>query len=359
MNKRSIDTKKILIVSSSLQIGGIESASSSLANYFSEENFDVYFFCIFKHSQFFHLNKEITLIEPNSAKFQRLNIFTAPIRIRKAVLKIKPDTVLVFNKFYGAITLLGLWGLSTPVYISERASPYYKFPKAIEYFINWIYKLFRPAGIIAQTSFAAEIQKKYYKKGIPIKVIPNILRDIQPENQKRENTILAVGRLNDPLKGFDRLVEAFTFINNTDWKLLFVGNNAKSSGLKELIIALGLEDRVEFKEQVQNINQIYAEAGIFVITSRSEGFPNALIEAMAFGLPCISYDFVAGPSEIIENGVNGILIEDGNSQKLAQAIDYLIDNPDIRNKYGEAAKSIRYRLGKNILVPEYLNFILK
>lgn len=350
--------RKILIITSSLQLGGIERVSTSLANAFSEAGYVVSFLTIFRHKKFFSLKEEIFCIEPGVGIPQRLNILTAPVRIRRSVKKFNPDTILVFNKFYGALTLLGLMFCKVPVYITERASPHYRFPLPIHVFNKIIFSLFSPDGIIAQTNYAATFQREYYKNGVPVKVINNPLSEIKSYNLPRKKVVIAVGRLNDRLKGFDLLIEAFSIIKNQDWQLQFAGNKIEESGLKVLVKEKNLDDRVIFLGQVTDIDKLYSEAGIFVLPSRSEGFPNALVEAMACGAPCISFKCKAGPEEIITHNENGLLVEADDVKALAEAIDFLIENPLERNRIGENAKKVRNRFDKDVIAMKYLDFIL-
>jgi hypothetical protein len=167
--------QKIAIISASLQLGGIEKASSTLANTLSELGYEVSFLCVFKHKPFFSLNPQVSFFQPIGAQ-NRKNLYHSPWRIRKQLKRINPDVVVVYNKFYGALTLLGALGLGKKVFVSERASPDYQFPKPIEWFMNLMYALQKPTGVIAQTNYAKEKQQKYYGSNVPIEVIPNIIQ---------------------------------------------------------------------------------------------------------------------------------------------------------------------------------------
>lgn len=354
-----LSQKHICIIGPSLKMGGIERASCNLANSLDDLNCKVSYIAIFKQTKFFSLNKTISFIEPGSFNEKNLSIFKTIFWLRKMVKKSNPDAVIVFNKFYSAIALLSLSSLKAlPIFISERSSPFFKWESKIDLFNKLIFYLIPPSGVIAQTNIAAKFQAHSHKKGMKIEVIPNALREIEsfPKNIKN-NYVLAVGRFNDPNKGFDRLISAFAGVQRKDWVLVFAGGNEDGEYLKNQAISLGIIDRVLFLGKIKNIDEVYSKAKIFVMPSRSEGFPNALCEAMAAGLACISFDFVAGPSDIIENHVNGILVENGNIEALTEAIENLIEDEPKRVKLGNNAIKIKEKLKKEVIGKQILKFI--
>lgn len=349
--------KKVFFIAPALSMGGMERASANTANGLNEAGCEVVFLTLFKKEHFFQLNQGITIIEPDAFNKQSLSFYKSIKWIRSEVKKHNPDKVLVFNKLYGAITALALIGTKYDYYLSERSSPLFiwKFPFN---FINKIaYTLNPPKGVIAQTNIAAEYQRKYFKKTEVI-VIPNSVRKVQlfPEI-KREKVILAVGRLNDHLKGFDLLIESFAKLKNQDWELHIAGGDEEGEALKEQAERLGVINRIKFLGKVKDIDLEYAKAGIYVIPSRSEGFPNALAEAMAAGCCCIAFDFVAGPRDIIVDGISGLIIENGNTTEMAKAIDYLIAHPEKRIQLSKEAIKIREKLNKNIIANKIKYFL--
>jgi glycosyltransferase involved in cell wall biosynthesis len=360
MSDQSYGLKKILIISPSLKMGGMERAACNLANIFADKGYNVYYYVIFKNKRFFKLNNNIILIEPEGEiNPQRLKILRTLFKIRKTVKITKPDTIIVFNKFYSAVTMVALAGIKVPIFISDRASPLFSWPIHIAVFNKIIFGLLKPTGAIAQTIVAAEYQAKYFSRKTKIAVIPNLLKEVKCYDIKKENIILAVGRLNDALKGFDRLIEAFSKIYAPDWKLVFAGGDEEGEQLQQQAKKLGISDRVNYLGKVGDIDRIYSEAKIFVIPSRSEGFPNALCEAMAAGLPCISFDFIAGPRELIINDYNGYIVENGNINELAKKIKYLIENEAERSRIGKNAIAIREKLNKEVITNNLLEFVIK
>jgi GalNAc-alpha-(1->4)-GalNAc-alpha-(1->3)-diNAcBac-PP-undecaprenol alpha-1,4-N-acetyl-D-galactosaminyltransferase len=351
---------KVLIVGPCLSMGGIERASVNTANELDALQCKVIYVAIFKRIPFFKLNSDVVFEEPtDGSNVQTLAIFKTILRLRRTIKHHQPDTVLAFNKFYAALTAFSLIGLSVPLFISERSSPFYKWPKKIDGINRLAFLLKKPKGVIAQTKIAASFQAEKYR-GSVVQRIPNIVRHVRLfENIEREPFILAIGRLNDPLKGFDRLLEALSK-TTTDWPLYFAGGEADTDeSIKALLVSKGLDKRVHFLGKVLAMDELLARAGMFVIPSRSEGFPNALVEAMAAGIPCISYDFVAGPQDIIENNTNAVLVPEGDIHGLEKAIDSLVLDPEKRAFLGKNAIKVReeYRAGK--IAQEIKNFILQ
>lgn len=341
-------------------MGGIERASVNIANSIASFGHNVIYIALLKQNHFFDLEKNITFFEPSDFNEKRLNLIRSLFWLRKTVRDQKPDTVLVFNYFYGAIACLALMHTYNKVFVSNRASPIYNWPKHIALFNYFVYSLIPPSGLIAQTKMAAKYNKTFFGDRTQIKVIPNALRKVQlfPEIERKKQ-ILAVGRLNDKLKGFDRLIDAFARIKNKEWILVFAGGDEEGIELKSQAKSNGVLDRIVFLGKVKDIDRVYAEAGIFVIPSRSEGFPNVLCEAMAAGLPCISFDFIAGPKDIITNDYDGILVENNNIELLAKAIDILIEDEYERLRLGKNAMKIRERLDENKIGQLFLDFIIE
>ena len=354
MNKQA---NKILIIAPCLAMGGIERASSNTANGLSELGAKVYFLSLFKKEAFFKLNEGIEIIEPQGFNKTKLSLFKSILWIRKEVKRVNPEHILVFNKFYGAITALALLGTKYPYFLSERSSPLFVWRQPMRAINKFAFSIKPPKGVIAQTNIAAEYQRKYYKKTEVI-VIPNSVREVQryPEI-KREKVILAVGRLNDYLKGFDLLIESFAKLKNQDWELHIAGGDEEGEVLKEQAERLGVINRIKFLGKVKEIDKCYAYAGIFVIPSRSEGFPNALAEAMTAGCCCIAFDFVAGPRDLISHDVNGVIIPELDIHAMARTIDQLIVDENKRDDLGKNAIAVREKLKQTVIVQKIKKFI--
>ncbi|MBK9255871.1 MAG: glycosyltransferase [Saprospiraceae bacterium] len=354
----SISLNQVVIIGPALKMGGMERASANLANALNEYGLKVTFISLFKQEKFFSLNKDIKFYEPETFNSNSLSIYKTVKWVRGLLSTFQNVHVIVFNKFYSSLVLLANIGFNNKIIISERSSPLYKWNWKMESISNSIYRFFTPAGIIAQTNIAKQYQQKFYGYKVPIAVIPNALKPIKkiPEIE-REKIILAVGRFNDELKGFDRLLNAFALIKNKEWNLVFSGGDENGHQLKEQARQLGISDRITYLGQVKDIDIVFAQSSIFVIPSRSEGFPNALCEAMAAGLACISFDFIAGPRDLIENDVNGVLIKDGDIESLAKTIDFLIENPVVRLNLGRESEKIIEKLSPKTIATKTIEFL--
>lgn len=330
---------------------------SELANYLLKKDVAVWLILMFKDEVFYKLDPGVQIIEPAFRKRSNLTyaFFLFPF-LRRKIRKIAPDAVLSFGERYNSYVLLATRGLPVPVYISDRSSPH----KNLSSFNLWMSKVLykRAAGVVAQTTKAADLLSRRLKGAQDnIRVISNPLREIQRSDPLKKNQIVALGRLVRE-KRYDRLLEVVSFLNNKSWKLIIVGDGYMRSEVENWILEYGVQDRVILAGQQKEVDPYLAESKIYVLSSDIEGYPNALCEAMAHGLACISFDCVAGPSDIIEDGLNGILIEDGYTELFARELDQLIEDEDKRKQLGEEAEKIRARHHGDRIFEQYLEFIL-
>lgn len=181
-----------------------------------------------------------------------------------------------------------------------------------------------------------------------LSVIPNFITHIPNQISACVNKqVIAVGRY-DSVKGFDLLIEAWriVFKEHPNWHLNIYGAGDNQS-YQEIANRYNLGDVIHCNKAVINIENEYLKSSIFVLSSRNEGFGLVLVEAMSCGLPVVSFDCPCGPSDIISNGEDGILVENGNVVQFAEAIGELIENHSQRKTMGQQAlkKSAQYVQG--------------
>ena len=187
-----------------------------------------------------------------------------------------------------------------------------------------------------------------------IEVIPNPLPWPLPRGEPRlepeaickadRKILLAAGRL-APQKGFDLLVAAFSPLasQHPDWDLAIVGEGPERAALEALVTSKGLRARVFLPGWAGNVADWYGRADLYVLSSRFEGFSLTLAEAMAHGLPVVSFDCETGPSEIIRHGLDGLLVPSEDVPALTGALDSLMRDSELRQRFGTAAGEARSR----------------
>lgn len=342
---------KTVIIGPNVGIGGVERASTNIANGLVQLGHEVIYLALIPEKPFFDLYSDY--IEPKGFNRTHMSLFKTLVFIRKNVKMLEPESILCYTKFYAALANLALVGTKYSIVVTERSSPLYKWPLRVELVSKFSFWLKKPKAVISQTSIASGYHQKYYGN-TQYHIIPNTVQEIKKYSDvEREKIILAVGRLHDPCKGFDLLVKAFNFILDKEWRLVFAGGTREEGKYLLDLADAPKKSKIDFLGAVKNTDLLYARAGIFVMPSRSEGFPNALAEAMCAGCCCVSFDFIAGPKDLIEDGVTGTIIPAENIKALAEAINELISNDNKREKLQNNAVQIRNMLIEDVIIDRY------
>lgn len=184
---------------------------------------------------------------------------------------------------------------------------------------------------------------------------PSPLTDIGKSNVLAKRAI-AVGHLNLE-KGFEFLIDAWAIVNkkHPDWSVDIYGDGELRCMLSNKIKTFHLESVVHLKGVTRNIQDEYLSSSLLIMTSRYEGLPMVLIEAMTCGLPLISFDCECGPRSIISNGNNGFLVEVGDVYELADKISYLIENENIRERMSQKSKELSVKYSRDIIMGQWID----
>ena len=190
-----------------------------------------------------------------------------------------------------------------------------------------------------------------------IKVIPNAAKFISDGYSNcEEKRVIAVGRL-EYQKGFDRLIEAWGLVQKTDkysdWHLDIFGQGEWHDMLQQMIEEKKIANTAHINAPTSQIGKEYAKSSMLVMSSHYEGFPMVMIEAMACGLPVVTFDYKCGPRDIIDHESNGLLVKDGDIAGLAEALMRLMDDEDLRQKMGENAKLVVERYAEDRVMGEW------
>ncbi len=191
-----------------------------------------------------------------------------------------------------------------------------------------------------------------------IEVIPNAAMHVSESYSDVTNKrVIAVGRL-DYQKGFDRLIEAWELIQRTgkfaDWRLDIFGQGEWREMLQQMIDEKGLQDTVQIHRPTKQIGEEYVKSSLLVMSSHYEGFPMVMIEAMACGLPVVSFDYKCGPKDIIQHGINGLLVPDGNVKALAHAMMEVMTDESYRKMLSRNAKKVVNTYSEETVMKQWL-----
>lgn len=202
-------------------------------------------------------------------------------------------------------------------------------------------------------------EDKDYWGDLPnIMVIPNAALAIPTKkNDLSAKRVIAVGRL-DHQKAFDRLIKAWSLIplsSRSGWRLDIFGQGEWEDMLRNLILELGLSDSVRMNRPTQSIFEEYSSSSFLAMTSHYEGFPMVMIEAMACGLPVVTFDYPCGPKDIISDGVDGIIVKDGDLRAFADAMAKLMGDKDLLESLSSAAPGVVDRYSETRVMEQWEN----
>ena len=334
--------KKILFVIPSLVGGGAERVMTTLANGLSSK-YDVEILTLTNTDSFYQLNSNVkvsglgcSVVKKNALTKLATKIgsaFKGFTGIRKAIKEKKPDVVIGFLESVSEpLILLKMFGkVKCKLIVSERCDPNER-----NAFHRWFEKnLFAKADtIVCQGKKASEFFKEKDRSKTTIIPNPICATAIPPLHEgERTKRIVGVGRL-AAQKNFELLINAFAKLDEkySDYKLEIYGAGPSESKLNELIKSLNLQDRAFLMGAKKNVMFEIADASLYVMSSDFEGFPNALVEAMATGLPVISTNFPTGVAEEIVKEENGIVIPTKDEAALIEAMEKLLSDKSLCEK---------------------------
>ena len=327
--------------------GGLERVLSIKASYLAENlSYEVVILTLNEEElqPFFDFSPKIKhisiVVNGNSITY----IYKYISKIYKTIQDIKPDVISVCDD--------GLKGFFIPIICQKKYPIVYerhvsklielgKNPSRFKKFMTGLkYKLMNKLGATFDVFIVLTPDNAKEWSLQNLEVIPNPLT-FYPKQSATLNTkkIIAVGK-HSLQKGFDRLLPACAkvFENNTDWVLEIYGKISESEGLSALANSLGIANKVFFFPPNKDIQSKYLESSIYVMSSRFEGFGTVLIEAMACGVPCVTFDCPYGPANIVSNDIDGLVVKNHDVGALARAIKKLIENDALRLKMGKKAK---------------------
>lgn len=358
----------ITMVAPSLGMGGTERVVQLLSAGFSRSGHSVTVITTTSRADFFELDASVARVrldltgsEPGRASSAKAALGTfvrvprGLRRLRRGILDSDPDVVISFMEHANVLTA-ALIAHRVPLLLTEHIDP-----SRHELGLGWRVLrrlLYRRAAFLVSVSNGVD-EKFSWMPSTKRLVIHNPIATEVSEvtvdsSDQRAPYIAAMGRL-CPQKGFDLLLDAFVPVadSHETLQLLILGAGRDLEALREQTLALGLQERVSFLGAIQNPFPLLSGAELFVMSSRWEGFPLSLFEALSCGVPVVSFDCPSGPSEIVQHDINGLLVPPEDTAALSEAIDLLLVNEQKRSAFAQAARTSVERFSINEIVAEW------
>ena len=336
--------KKLAIVTYGMRKGGAERVISIVANYLAKREVEVTIYTFKSGACEYQLENNVQLVKLTevvdaSAKVPYREVIKRLSKLRREIKKTKPDVTLMLPEELSAFAVVALLGVKTAKVVSERNDPKIMPTNKVKRLLR---KLFYPTvdGFIFQTNDAMSyFSERIASKGI---VIHNPLSPSLEtfERSNIEDIIVSVGRL-EPQKNFPLLIDAFSKIAPTHESLTLkiYGEGQLREALQQKIDELELQKRIVLCGKSDHIFEDIKNAKLFVMTSNFEGMPNALMEAMALGIPSISTDAPSGgPKELITSFENGVLVPVRDEAALVEAMRTVLDDEELQKTLSKNGK---------------------
>tara|TARA_B100001287_G_scaffold62031_1_gene50131 strand:+ start:35662 stop:36777 length:1116 start_codon:yes stop_codon:yes gene_type:complete len=362
--------KNIIIVVSAMNLGGAQRVVSILCNHWINNGHKVTLISTFtgrKQNHYIVSDRVRLLSLKNSSSFANSKILKLPLKVmqlRRLIKRENPDLVISFLTRINLATTISTIGLKIPLIISERIwTPFATLNPNLFWLYRLIFKKVKKAVVQTEKSM---IWLKFYFPDLDAEVIPNPVLYPIPLQQgmmlkpktfisSKRKLILACGRLHKS-KQFDLLIKSFAQVQKdfVDWDLAILGEGEEKKRLERLIHDMDCKSRVFLPGAMGNMSEWYGRADVFVLSSIVEGFPNVLLEAMSYGLPCLSFDCDTGPGEIIQDGLNGVLIDpEEKILGLSKALKKVLGDQLFRKQIAKNALQVRSKYSVNKIMERW------
>lgn len=354
---------KITFLIGSMSGGGAERVICELASFLCVKGYETDLITVSDTEKSYPINENVRVVSLEGSfriEVSIIRIFIKMLKLHKYIKHSQPDIYVVFlPKGIHALTFFKRI-IKAPIIISERIDPTAHSRKVWKQLSADITKV---NGIVFQTK---EQQQVYFQHGIDISnstIIPNAINpvfDREPYVGERKKNIVAVGRMTKQ-KNFDMLIRSFKRISSEfpGYSLTIYGQGELLEENIALAESLGVRDRVIFPGYVSDIGEEIRDASLFVLSSDFEGMPNALMEAMALGLPCISTNCGGGGARfLINDRENGLLVPIGDIDALADAMKRVLTNPEYAQALASNAVKIKDRLSSESIYKQWEKYLI-
>lgn len=357
-----MNKKKIVFVIASMNSGGAERVMSILVNEAVQQNYDVTLLLTLSGNVHYTLSKSVKIIsvadilKQKNKKKSKINIILC---MREMLKKESPDLVVSFMTMMNMYSVIAMQGMKTPIIVSERNDPDKECPGKIKKIIrNLCYN--KADGIVFQTTDAS----LRFSQGIRSKstVIANPVKKGLPNwNGMNSNIVVAVGRFEEQ-KNYPVMFDAFKRFHQEypEYQLHVYGDGRLRDELEHLLKDIEADKFIYLDGVQEDVHSLTRNACMYLLSSDYEGIPNALLESLAIGIPCIATDCpCGGVHQLIQNGENGYLIPVGDSDALYNRMQELIRDPNKAIAISRKAVSTRKIYSEELICGKYFDYFKK
>ena len=347
---------KLLISCVTLSSGGAERVISVLSKPFADNYNEVVIVMWLKKPVFYKIDERVRLVylpDISGTSNRYAEIFS----FRKVVNSENPDIILSFLTPFNVLVEIATIGMSVPVVVCERTDP--DRSKGLAKILRNLAYL-RADGILTQTFISKHSFRGNLNKKTDVIYNPITMSDEEVGSAlhaEKEKLMVSAGRLIS-IKNQKMMIDACKVVStrHPEYKLVIYGEGPYKDTLQEYIKAEGMVDCVLLPGNKKNIWDCIKPAQVFLLTSNFEGMPNAMLEAMCLGLPCVSTKLKAA-EELISDGINGYIVDFNDSVALADRICFLIENPDKALAIGERATEIYKQVKEDRVSAQWIEYI--
>lgn len=339
--------------------GGLERVLSIKASFLADEyGYDVHIAGLNESTT--HLFYDFS----SKIKLHAFTVFGNPLRyihryvsgVRNLIQTIQPDVIIVCDDGLKGFFIPMIIGLAKPIIYERHVSKSIEIRKDASTLqklfsrfklkmMDYLSGQFSAFVVLTQTNTSEWNGKNVHVIPNPLSFYPN------EKSTLTHKKVLAVGKQSHQ-KGYDRLLRSWKIVHekHPDWTLGIYGKKEASLGFEQQAETLGIAKTVRFFDPEKDIIKKYLESSVYVLSSRFEGFGMVLIEAMACGVPCVAFDCPHGPSDIIQDSVDGFLVHNNDEVAFAEQLLKLIENENLRMEMGvKARENVKRFLPENIL----------
>ena len=326
-------TKRILFIGDSLAQGGAERVQGHLSVFFSDAGYELYHFLM--HAEVVYTHRGEVVIMPEIQGFLPIKLFRKWLFFKKNVTRISPDIIIDFrfrHRQLQEVFLLRFLKKYTYIPSIHSANLHWYLPKS-PFLTHFLYRNVPRMHAVSE-GIKKSIEERYSLQNLVAIPNPVMVSDVDSTSPFSSKYVLAVGRMNDGVKQFDHLIEAFSkaHLMEQNIHLVILGEGAFASVWQSYAEQRQVDKFVHFLGYKKEVTLWMKHAEVMVLCSKNEGFPNVLVESLALGTPVISYDCETGPSEIVQDGVNGILVENQSIKALTIALKTYFEDPKLQQK---------------------------